>query len=204
MKTAGDRNLLVLGGASVQHALPMAECIEIIDRTMRAVSKGGAKLPLRTVMPLPQAGNVFGVMPGYLDEPRVLGAKIVAVYPGNPERGLSTHTGVVVVFDAESGQPVALLDAAEVTAIRTAAASAVATRALMRADAQSLAILGTGEQATMHLRAMLEVARFRAQVWRSRLPEVCVRPRQRRMSSARPLLRPSRSCLAHGCGRAPT
>jgi alanine dehydrogenase len=105
-------------------------------------------------------------MPGYLDDPRGLGAKIITVYPDNAKRGLPSHLGLVLLFDAEIGFPLAVMDAAEVTAIRTAAASAVATRALARRDASHLAILGTGEQAATHLEAISKVRALRSvSVW---------------------------------------
>jgi ornithine cyclodeaminase/alanine dehydrogenase-like protein (mu-crystallin family) len=159
MKTDGvaGQGLLIVSGADVRRALPMADCIEAVDRAMRALSRGAADVPLRTVMVLPGARNFFGVMPGYLDDPRGLGAKILTVYPDNPKRDLSSHVGLVVLFDAETGMPIAVMDAAEITAIRTAAASAVATRVLARRDAAHLAILGTGEQAVTHLEAMAKV-----------------------------------------------
>ncbi|HEY6482767.1 MAG TPA: ornithine cyclodeaminase family protein [Steroidobacteraceae bacterium] len=149
--------LLIVGSEEVRRALPMAACIEAVDRAMRALSSGAAQVPLRTILALPGRHNFFGVMPGYLGDPLSLGAKILTVYPGNPQRGLSSHVGLVVLFDVEDGRAVAVMDAAQITAIRTAAASAVATRALARAAAAQLAILGTGEQAVSHLEAMAAV-----------------------------------------------
>lgn len=158
--------LLVVGGAEVQRALPMADCIEAVDRAMRALSGGGALVPLRTIMLLPGGSNFFGAMPGYLGDPPSLGAKILTVYPANTQRGLPSHVGVVLLFDTEIGVPLAVMDAAQITAIRTAAASAVATRALARSDAESLAILGTGEQAITHLESISKVRKLRAvRIW---------------------------------------
>jgi ornithine cyclodeaminase/alanine dehydrogenase-like protein (mu-crystallin family) len=164
--THSPSQLLILGGEQVRRALPMDVCIEVIDRAMRTVSRGEARVPLRTVMPLPDSPNLFAVMPGYLGEPRSLGAKILALYPQNPQAGRSSHIGVVVYFDPGTGLPRAVMDAAEITAIRTAAASAVATRALARADARVLAILGTGEQAVSHLQALSQVRSLSAiRIW---------------------------------------
>jgi ornithine cyclodeaminase/alanine dehydrogenase-like protein (mu-crystallin family) len=160
------QGLLIVGGADVRRALPMSDCIEAVDRAMRAFSNGGADVPLRTIMQLPGGRNFFGVMPGYLDDPRGLGAKILTVYPDNTKHGLPSHIGLVVLFDTETGMPLAVMDAAEITAIRTAAASAVATRALARKDASHLAILGTGEQAVTHLEAISKVRTLRTiRVW---------------------------------------
>jgi ornithine cyclodeaminase/alanine dehydrogenase-like protein (mu-crystallin family) len=160
------QGLLVVGGSDVRRALPMSDCIEAVDRAMSSFSGGGAVVPLRTVMVLPGGRNFFGVMPGYLDDPRGLGAKILTVYPDNPKHGMPSHVGLVTLFDAEKGIPLAVMDAAEITAIRTAAASAVATRALARHDAAHLAILGTGEQAVTHLEAISKVRALRSvRIW---------------------------------------
>lgn len=151
------QGLLVIGGAEVRRALPMSDCIEAVDCAMRAFSHGGADVPLRTIMRLPGGRNLFGVMPGYLSDPQGLGAKILTVCPDNSKRGLPSHVGLVVLFDTQIGIPLAVMDAAEITGIRTAAASAVATRALARKEASQLAILGTGEQAATHLESISKV-----------------------------------------------
>ena len=158
-------DILVIAGADVRRMLGMAQCITLIDAAMRVVSRGGAQLPLRIGAAIP-GGNVLAVMPGYLEEPASAGAKVIAVYPENARRGLSSHMGVVVLFDPVRGLPLAIVDATAVTGLRTAAASAVATNALARPDAGELAILGTGEQAAAHLEAMAEVRRLRSvRVW---------------------------------------
>jgi ornithine cyclodeaminase len=160
-KDSPRRGLLIIGGAEVKRALTMSDCIEAVDRAMRALSNGGADVPLRTVMQLPGGRNFFGVMPGYLADPHGLGAKIITIFPDNAKLGLSSHVGLVLLFDTEIGFPLAVMDAGEITAIRTAAASAVATRALARRDASHLAILGTGEQAITHLESISKVRTLR-------------------------------------------
>lgn len=101
----------------------------------------------------------------------VAGVKVITVMPGNHAHGEESHQGLVLLFEQERGRPLALLDATAVTAIRTAAASAVATRALAREDAGDLALLGSGTQARSHLEAMSAVRRLRrVRVW-SRNPE---------------------------------
>jgi|HigsolmetaAR202D_1030399.scaffolds.fasta_scaffold01460_7 ornithine cyclodeaminase/alanine dehydrogenase-like protein (mu-crystallin family) len=165
MSSHGPNNILVISGNDVRRLLSMEQCIELIDATMRTVSRGGAQLPLRIGAPIP-GGNIVAVMPGVLDRPAAAGAKVIAVYPNNSQRGLPSHRGVVVLFDIEHGTPIAVVDATAITALRTAAASAVATRALARPDACSLAILGNGEQAEMHLRAIVAVRNLqRVCVW---------------------------------------
>jgi ornithine cyclodeaminase/alanine dehydrogenase-like protein (mu-crystallin family) len=165
-KIGTPQELLIVGGADVRRALPMSDCIEAVDRAMRALSELRADVPLRTIMLLPGGRNFYGVMPGYLDDPRALGAKILTVYPDNTKRGLPSHVGLVVLFDTEIGVPLAVMDAAELTAIRTAGASAVATRALARQEASHLAILGTGDQAVTHLEAISNVRKLQTvHVW---------------------------------------
>ena len=161
-----NKGLLIVGSADVKRALSMSDCIAAVDTAMRALSSGGADVPLRTVMKLPGGRNFFGVMPGYLAEPQGLGTKIITIFPDNSKLGLSSHVGLVLLFDSEIGLPLAVMDAGEVTAIRTAAASAVATRALARHDASHLAILGTGEQAITHLEGISKVRALRSiRVW---------------------------------------
>jgi len=156
----------VLRGAEVRDLLPMPECIELMHGTMIAVSEGRVVLPLRSVMPMPGDRGMLGNMPGYLAEPECFGVKLVSLMPRNKPPQHSSHLGLVLLFEAEHGCPVALVDAAEITAIRTAAASGLATRLLAREDASDLAILGAGEQARSHLEAMLCVRRLRRiRVW---------------------------------------
>jgi len=156
----------VLRGAEVRELLPMRECIELMAKTMIAVSEGRVVLPLRSVMPMPGDRGMLGNMPGYIAEPECFGVKLVSLNPRNKPPAHSSHLGLVLLFEPEHGCPVALVDAAEITAIRTAAASALATRLLARPEACRLALLGAGEQAQSHLEAMLCVRRLaRIRVW---------------------------------------
>jgi ornithine cyclodeaminase/alanine dehydrogenase-like protein (mu-crystallin family) len=155
----------ILRGPDIKALLPMKICIELMKPAMIAVSEGRARLPLRSVLPLAHDG-LFGIMPGALAEPDCFGIKLVSIFPHNPAAGYSSHLGLVLLFEPEHGRPVALLDAAEITAIRTAAVSGLATRLLAREDAGDLAILGAGEQAESHLDAMLAVRPIRrVRVW---------------------------------------
>jgi ornithine cyclodeaminase len=153
--------LLVLSGADIRALVSTAECVELIDAAMRTVSSGGAILPLRSWVKIPGTANLVGWMPGFLDAPPRIGVKLIGIFPENPHRGLPSHCGLVTLFDPELGLPRAVLDAATVTSMRTAAASAVATRALARSGAGDLAVLGTGEQAEAHLQALTAVCRLR-------------------------------------------
>jgi ornithine cyclodeaminase/alanine dehydrogenase-like protein (mu-crystallin family) len=145
-------------------------CIPIVRQAMIAFSRGETRQHLRSIIPLAQ-GHLFGIMPGALGENGVFGAKLISVFPENFAKGRQSHQGVVVLFEAESGAPVCVLHAGEITAIRTAAASAVATEVLARQDASRMAILGYGEQAATHARALLKVRKIEAvKVW-GRSPE---------------------------------
>lgn len=148
--------MIVLTAEDLAALLPMDQAVAAIEAAMRCVSAGGAELPLRFAVPVGGA-NLMGVMAGALAEPQVHGVKMVSLYPGNPARGLSSHRGAMVLFEAETGGAVALMDAGPLTAIRTAAASAVATRALARPEAATLTLVGYGEQAWHHLAAMRTV-----------------------------------------------
>jgi ornithine cyclodeaminase/alanine dehydrogenase-like protein (mu-crystallin family) len=156
----------VLRGAEVRELLPMAECIDLMQQTMIAVSEGRVVLPLRSILGMPGDRGMMGLMPGYLADPECFGVKLISLMPRNKPPQYSSHLGLVLLFEAEHGQPVALLDAAEITAIRTAAASGLATRLLARKEAGDLALLGAGEQARSHLEAMLCVRPLRRiRVW---------------------------------------
>ena len=161
--------IIVLKAAEVRALLPMADCIALMRTTMIAVAEGRAEIPLRSVVRMPGDRGMMGNMGGYLGEPECYGVKIVSLTPRNIGTEYSSHLGVVLLFETDHGRPVAILDAGEITAIRTAAASALATDLLARPDAGDLAILGAGEQARSHLGAMLAVRPLRrVRVWSHR------------------------------------
>src|SRR5258706_8684834 len=140
----------------VRERLTYEVCMPLVRRAMIALSRGETRQLLRAIVPL-GGGGLFGVMPGALGERAMFGAKLVSVFPENFAKGVQSHQGVVVLFDGEGGAPLCVVHAGEVTAIRTAAASAVATDALARPDARRLALLGYGEQAHTHARAISRV-----------------------------------------------
>jgi ornithine cyclodeaminase/alanine dehydrogenase-like protein (mu-crystallin family) len=137
----------------VRERLTYSLCITAVRDAMRALSSGQTSQLIRTAIPLGN-GRMFGVMPGAMPGLSVFGAKLVSVFPENFAKGKQSHQGVMALFDGETGEPVCILHAGELTAIRTAAASAVATDALARPDASRLAILGYGEQALAHIEAI--------------------------------------------------
>lgn len=159
-------SLRIISGDDVRALLPMDACINLMGETLARLSAGDGQNPLRAVMPLGGGPDRFGLMPGALTVPAVFGIKMLSLFPGNAAAGLSSHLGLVALFEADRGQPVALLEASAITAIRTAAVSALATRLLARTDAGDLALLGSGEQAESHLEAIRRVRRIRrVRVW---------------------------------------
>jgi ornithine cyclodeaminase/alanine dehydrogenase-like protein (mu-crystallin family) len=140
----------------VARRLTYEVCLPMVREAMIAFSKGETLQLLRSILPLGE-GRMFGVMPGAMGAEACFGAKLISVFPGNFARGVQSHQGVVVLFEPETGAPVCVVHAGEITAIRTAAASAVATDALARKDAKRLALLGYGEQAGTHARAIARV-----------------------------------------------
>jgi ornithine cyclodeaminase/alanine dehydrogenase-like protein (mu-crystallin family) len=144
-------SLLVIDRETVRRLLTYAACIPLMREAMIALSTGRTQQLLRQIIDLGD-GRAFGVMPGAMQD--VIGAKLITVFPQNAAKGVQSHQGLLTLFDPETGAPVAVIHAGEVTAIRTAAASAAATLALARPDARRLAILGTGEQAHAHALAI--------------------------------------------------
>jgi ornithine cyclodeaminase len=134
--------------------LPMSECIDAMRDALRTLAQGGALLPLRQVVRLPDGRNAFALMPAALDDPPALGAKVITVFPGNDATPYDSHQGAVLLFDREYGRLIGILDASTITALRTAAVTAVATRELARPDARTLALLGAGVQAATHLESI--------------------------------------------------
>jgi alanine dehydrogenase len=156
----------IINQAEVTELLPMEECIGVMDGVLRTLASGGAQLPLRTSLRVPGTGGLFCWMPAQLSKPAALGLKVISVFPGNEGTPLDSHQGVVLLLDPATGAPLAIIDASSITAIRTAAVSAVATRALAREDASDLAILGSGVQARSHLEAIGLVRRLgRVRLW---------------------------------------
>lgn len=166
MTIARDDRLVVLDRQDVTRLLPMQECVEVMADVLATVAKGDAILPLRPMIRLPASPNIFALMPAYLGEPKSVGVKVLTVFPVNHGTPIDAHQGAVLLFEAVHGRLLAILDATTVTAIRTAAVSAVATRLLAREDAADLAILGAGTQGHMHLEAMMLVRPIRrVRIW---------------------------------------
>ncbi|MEM7569995.1 MAG: ornithine cyclodeaminase family protein [Pseudomonadota bacterium] len=163
--------LRVLNAADVSRALPHKVCVEALRPAMIAVSQENAILPLRQFMGVPHTQGKMGLMPGYLETgetqaERGFGVKIVSKFPREKDDPNGTHVGMVVLFQADVGLPVALFDGGRLTAIRTASATALATDTLARADAKTVLFMGHGEEAEHHVHALLAVRPFeRFLIW---------------------------------------
>ena len=145
--------MLLVTAAEIETLFPMDRAIAAARSAMRQVSSGDTLLPLRQFLAIPDAPGKMAVMPGYIAHPPRFGLKTVSKFTN----AAHSHVGTVQLYDATNGQLLAIIEGGTLTAIRTAAASALATDLLARPDSHHLAILGTGEQARRHIEAMAAV-----------------------------------------------
>ncbi len=149
----------VLSADDVRAALPMIDAIDAMREAFVALSSGRSTVPIRTVMLTPD--GVTLVMPALLHGAPISTVKVVSVNPTNPRRGLPAVVATVLVLDAQTGQPLAMLDGTSLTAIRTGAASGLATDLLARKDASVLGVIGAGAQARTQIEAVCAVRTIR-------------------------------------------
>jgi ornithine cyclodeaminase len=155
-------SVLLLGHEEVVSLLPMSECVALMREALVARDEGLFHQPLRTIVRPPDAAGVLGLMPAYSSGERAaFGLKAICVFNGNAARGLDSHQGAVLLFSAETGELLAVVNASTVTAVRTAAVSGVATEALAREEAGDLCVIGAGVQARSHVEAMSHVREIR-------------------------------------------
>ncbi|HEY7282812.1 MAG TPA: ornithine cyclodeaminase family protein, partial [Actinomycetota bacterium] len=162
--------MLVLSRAEVASLLDPDVLVEALAAAMIDLSSGEASMPTRVAALVPRTDGLLGAMPAWLPSASVLETKLVSVFPRNAG-GVPTHQAVIVVFDQDTGEPASLMDGTEITAQRTAAGSALATRLLARADSRRLAVVGTGVQARAHLRYVVRVREFEQVVVAGRNPD---------------------------------
>jgi ornithine cyclodeaminase/alanine dehydrogenase-like protein (mu-crystallin family) len=153
--------VLVLSQREVEELLDVDALIDALAAAMVDLSAGRASVPNRVGARVDDRDGVLAAMPGYAPSAGALASKLVTLFPHNAGAGLPAHQAVIVVFDPDNGTPTALLDGTAITAIRTGAGSALATRLLAREDAATAAILGTGVQARSHARAVTRARPFR-------------------------------------------
>jgi alanine dehydrogenase len=156
--------MLVLSRSDVEALLDPDALIDAVGSAMADLSAGAASMPPRIAATIPERDALLGAMPAYLPSAGVLACKLVDVFPGNDAQGMDTHQAVIMCFDPENGAPLALMDGTAITAHRTAAGSALATRLLAREDARVLTIVGTGVQARMHASYLPRVRTFEEEV----------------------------------------
>ncbi len=152
--------MLLLSEREVATLLDTDRLIDALARAMVDLSEGTASVPPRVGAMVQERGGMLAAMPAYLPSAHVLESKLVSVFPENAGTLVPTHQAIVVVFDPQTGSPVALMDATHITEARTAAGSALATRLLSRPESRVLAIVGTGVQARAHARALPHVRSF--------------------------------------------
>jgi thiomorpholine-carboxylate dehydrogenase len=158
-----------LTAEDVERLLTLDELISEMSDALIALSAGKVMQPVRTVLTTGEPPGWFGLMPAICGD--VMGAKLVTVFPQNAGKPLPTHQALIVLLSARTGEPLATLDGRVITAWRTAAVSALATKAMAPADARVLTILGSGVQARTHFAALGKVQQFAEVLVWSRTPE---------------------------------
>lgn len=152
--------MLVLSRREVEELLDLDALIDALASAMADLSAGRASVPNRVGALVEERNGMLAAMPGYTPSAGALASKLVTLFPENAGTELPTHQAVIVVFDPGTGRPAALLDGEAITALRTGAGSALATRLLAREDSRTLAILGTGVQARAHAQTVTRVQPF--------------------------------------------
>lgn len=147
----------IITQSDVERLLPVGACVDVMRHAMLATSRRDVTLPIRQFMAIPNAPGKLAIMPGTLGDPACFGIKLVCKYDRPHGDPLGTHVGMVLIFDSVKGVPLGMIEGSSLTAIRTSAASALATDILARKDASRLAIIGNGEQAMRHVHAMRAV-----------------------------------------------
>ncbi|HEX9570021.1 MAG TPA: ornithine cyclodeaminase family protein [Rhodospirillales bacterium] len=156
--------MLVLDEKRVRAAITVADLIPVMERALIDFSAGRIVQPVRQMLEVPDRGGLFAPMPVIMDD--VIGVKALTYYPGNAARGIPTHYAQILLFRADTGEPLATIDGRLITEMRTAAVSAAATKVMAATDARVLAILGSGVQARSHLEALRLVRKFaEVRVW---------------------------------------
>lgn len=150
--------MLIFSEGEVERLLDLTELRAAMERALIELSAGRVTQPVRSVVRVTEYDGWFGLMPAVYGDVR--GSKLVTVFPGNATRGLPTHNGMIQLFRAETGEPLAMLGSRVITALRTAAVSALATRELSSRRARVLAILGSGVQARAHYQALSLIRTF--------------------------------------------
>ena len=158
--------VLIVNKREIMDSITMEECITVMENIFIQLEEDQAFNPLRSAMLIPGENGLLSMMPGYVNKQDIMGVKSVSVYPENANIGLESHQGSVTLFNALNGTPLAIMEAGQITAIRTAAVSGLATRILAKKNSKILAILGSGIQARTHIEAMTTILNLKEiRVW---------------------------------------
>lgn len=149
-------SIVIVNQSQVPELLGMSECIQAMEQVLVDLVRGKCQLPLRNIMWLPDKRGALGMMPSHWSTAGIIGLKAVTFFPENEGTELDSHQGAVMLYDANCGTLLAIIDGTAITTLRTAAVSGVATKLLARTDSSHLAIIGSGVQAGVHLQAMLQ------------------------------------------------
>src|SRR5918992_2727246 len=155
-----DQIMLILSEKQVEALIDIDELIAALERAHIQYSTGKAVMPVRLVVPLPQIDGRITTMPGFLKEDKALGMKVVTYFHNNPKQNLPSILATIMLFSSETGKMIAIMDGSYITAIRTACASAMASKVLSNPTASVLGVLGAGVQAKAHIRALCLVRKL--------------------------------------------
>ncbi len=153
--------MLLLSEDEMRGLLKMEEVMEAVEKALAALERGRAELPQRVRVRIRELGDILS-MSGYVEDFQLYTSKLISIYPGNPERGLPTVSAALLAFNASTGQPIALMSAGHLTAMRTGAICGVATKYLAREDARILAVIGCGTQARTQVQAVSKARKLEA------------------------------------------
>jgi len=153
--------MLFLSEEDVRKLLSMDEVMEAVEAAFREYCEGRTDTPKRTIIPVREVGGHVLYMPSYVEGAKALAVKVVSAYPTRKSRGTSTVNAIVILNDPDTGEPIAVMAGAYITAMRTGAASGIATKYLARPDSRVVAVVGTGTQARTQLLAVKEVRKVK-------------------------------------------
>src|SRR5437868_1241329 len=157
---------LYINKEAVAQCLSMEKCIDLMKDAFHSLTNGQVLQPLRSLMWLPDKTGLLGMMPAHATDLGMMGIKVISAFSGNREFGYPSHQGAILLFESKHGQLLSIVDADEITAIRTAAVSGLATKLLSRNTPSTLAIIGSGTQAQQHVEAMLCVRKINSiKIW---------------------------------------
>lgn len=158
--------MLILSEEEVRNLVDIEDLIAVLEQAHVQFSTGKVVMPVRLVVPLPEIKGRITSMPAYLSEESALGIKIISYFQDNPGRGLPPILATISLYSTETGKLMVLMDGVYITAIRTACASAMATKALANPETPVLGVIGAGTQARTHIRALSEVRTLeRVLIW---------------------------------------